>query len=228
MRRKPIAPFETVTVSNDPAAVARALQTELRRVGCYSGESTGIWSPQSRSAMKAFMDRVNASLPFDRPDFILLSLVRAHEGTACGAPCPAGQVMNADNRCLPQAIVAKANRKASGNAVAHARPAQPAPGAVPSPSPVVRERLPDVVASAPPPPPTMAEPRQPFVSDTPRMSLAGPVPDAEVHATMPEDAIGQAQLAAERERRLAAERKSAAWGQSRWARDFFRRDGGVF
>ena len=70
----------------DPASLARQLQSELRRVGCYDGELSGVWSLRTRAAMKAFTDRVNASLPVDKPDQILLALVQNHQGVACVLP----------------------------------------------------------------------------------------------------------------------------------------------
>jgi hypothetical protein len=36
-------------------------------------------------------DRLNAKLPTDQPDIILLVLVQAQPDKVCGAPCPAGQ-----------------------------------------------------------------------------------------------------------------------------------------
>ena len=44
-------------------AVARELQRELRRVGCYAGQLHGVWTASTRWAMRAFNDRVNAVLP---------------------------------------------------------------------------------------------------------------------------------------------------------------------
>src|SRR5207249_6454440 len=64
--------------------LTRNLQRELQRVGCYSGDIDGMWTPATRSAMKAFTDRVNAALPSDQPDRILLSLVQGHQGNVCG------------------------------------------------------------------------------------------------------------------------------------------------
>jgi hypothetical protein len=72
-----------------------------------------VWSMTSRRAMKAFTDRVNAALPVDTPDAILLSLVRAHQGDACGKPCPAHEALAEDGRCLPTAVLAHLNRKAA-------------------------------------------------------------------------------------------------------------------
>lgn len=63
--------------------LVRTLQRELSRLGCYGGEIDGSWGPGSKRAMALFVDRVNASLPTDEPDFILLSLVQSHKGTGC-------------------------------------------------------------------------------------------------------------------------------------------------
>jgi hypothetical protein len=98
-----------VAVPNDRASLARALQRELQRVGCYDGEISGNWSTSTRMAMKAFTDRVNASLPVDAPDYILLSLVQRHEGKACGSNCPTGQNLSDEGRCVPSAVLAKAS-----------------------------------------------------------------------------------------------------------------------
>ena len=98
---------------NDRASLARALQRELQRVGCYDGEISGNWSTSTRMAMKAFTDRVNASLPTDAPDYILLSLVQRHEGRACGTGCPTGQLLSDEGRCVPSAVLAKGSPKPS-------------------------------------------------------------------------------------------------------------------
>ena len=98
----------------DRAALARALQRELKRVGCYGGDITGVWTTSSRMAMKSFNERVNASLPVDTPDPVLLSLVQGHRERACGAPCPAGQTAAESGACLPNGVVAKAVKEAPG------------------------------------------------------------------------------------------------------------------
>ena len=66
----------------------REIQRQLKRVSCYDGAVDGKWSPQLRAAIKVFADQVNAKLPVDRPDYILLRLAEAHEGRACGAARP--------------------------------------------------------------------------------------------------------------------------------------------
>jgi peptidoglycan hydrolase-like protein with peptidoglycan-binding domain len=75
------------TASLDREGLTRAIQHHLKRVGCYDGPISGVWSPAVRQAMKAFTDRVNATLPVDRPDDVLLALVQNHRpAAACGAP----------------------------------------------------------------------------------------------------------------------------------------------
>ena len=92
-------------VATDRSQLARELQRELRRVGCYEGEINGGWTTSTKRAMKAFTERVNASLPLEEPDVVLLSLVKGHPDRACGQPCPAGQSLADGGRCLPTAVV---------------------------------------------------------------------------------------------------------------------------
>ena len=87
--------------------LARDIQKELKRVGCYDGEVSGEWNSRTRQAMKTFIDRVNAALPADEPDHILRTMVQGHPGNACGQTCPAGQTANNQGRCLPTGILAQ-------------------------------------------------------------------------------------------------------------------------
>jgi hypothetical protein len=98
-------PQKEATLPPDRFVLAQQLQRELARVGCYEGEPTGIWTPAARKAMKAFVERINATLPTEEPDYILLALVRSARDKVCGATCPAGQGL-ADGRCMPNAILA--------------------------------------------------------------------------------------------------------------------------
>lgn len=111
--QKPPQRSAAAVLPGDRAGLTRELQRELKRVGCYDSEISGVWSPASRRAMKAFTDRVNATLPIDEPDYILLTLVQGRSEQVCGAPCPAGQGMAADGRCLPTAVMAQAGKKTS-------------------------------------------------------------------------------------------------------------------
>jgi hypothetical protein len=67
----------------DPRSVTRAVQRHLRRAGCYRGAINGRWTSTTRRAMAAFTERVNAQLPVDAPDPVLLVLLETHADAAC-------------------------------------------------------------------------------------------------------------------------------------------------
>jgi len=90
--------------TTDRSQLARELQKELRRVGCYDGEINGGWTTSTKRAMKTFTERVNASLPVEEPDQVLLSLVQGQPDKACGRPCPAGESAVDGGRCVPSAV----------------------------------------------------------------------------------------------------------------------------
>lgn len=69
-------------------ALTRNIQRELKRVGCYSGEVTGDWSSDTRSAMKSFNDTVRVQFPVAGPDYILLTLLQGQSTRACGTADP--------------------------------------------------------------------------------------------------------------------------------------------
>lgn len=87
-----------------------ALQRELRRVGCYNGRIDGSWGVGSKLAMQAFAQRVNAALPVDNPDYILLALVRSHSALVCGRNCPDGHVRAYDGACVPRGAIVASKR----------------------------------------------------------------------------------------------------------------------
>jgi hypothetical protein len=87
-------------------ALVRDLQRELRRLGCYWGEIDGSWGPGAKRGMTALMGRVNASLPVNEPDYILLALARSQPDQACRRPCPPEQLLVSDTgQCQPRALV---------------------------------------------------------------------------------------------------------------------------
>lgn len=90
------------------ALAARALdvQQELKRVGCYYGYLDGDWGPGSKRAMQAFLDKVNATLPIDQPDDVLLALLRSHADDSCTKNCAPGQVQNDSGQCTSNAVYA--------------------------------------------------------------------------------------------------------------------------
>jgi hypothetical protein len=209
----------------DPTALARQLQSELKRVGCYDGEINGVWTTSTRLAMRAFTDRVNASLPIDRPDAILLALVQGHRDKTCGAPCPDGQTPQRDGRCQPSAIPVKASPKPVGAETSVETKSVPAAAiaAVPpqlvsppteirraSPLPPTAERGPEsaTASAGTTPPAPLAPPPRPVPAERPQRVVdqqAGPVPAVGVY-----------------DRRVARSARRTASRQIRYVRAFLR------
>lgn len=97
--------------SDDRTSLAGELQRGLRRAGCYDGAINDSWTRATRAAMKAFTNRVNATLPIDKPDQILLALVQGYRERVCDVACPAGEGLAKDGRCLPNAVLARVTKK---------------------------------------------------------------------------------------------------------------------
>ena len=64
--------------------LARNIQTELARIGCRSVTVSGRWDSRTVRATAKFLSNRNALLPSDRPDVVLLAMLRGYQGSACG------------------------------------------------------------------------------------------------------------------------------------------------
>jgi hypothetical protein len=84
--------------------LTKELQRQLRRVGCYSGEIDGVWTQPTRRAMQTFTNRVNATLPVERPDHVLLAILQSQPDRICNKPCSLGEDLAPDGHCAPGAI----------------------------------------------------------------------------------------------------------------------------
>lgn len=177
----PLSRLKSLKPSNDSARyeLVRDLQKELKRVGCYGGEISGSWGAGSKRAMAAFTERVNATLPVEEPDYVLLALVQAQQSVTCSDKCPAGQGRAESGRCVPQAILARDAKKAApaADVKVAAAPRATTSGwtaatkTEPHPVPVPR------LATAPAKPPAIAAaPPAPLPG---RMTIGGPRPPAE-------------------------------------------------
>jgi hypothetical protein len=62
------------------------IQQQLKRVGCYWGRANGAWNNSTRDAIRTFTLNTNAALPVDKPDYLLLSLLKQNSGRSCGNP----------------------------------------------------------------------------------------------------------------------------------------------
>ena len=86
------------------ALLTKEIQRQLRRVGCSNGEIDGVWTQSTRRAMQTFTNRVNATLPVERPDHVLLAILQSQPDRICNKPCHLGENLAPDGRCAPGAI----------------------------------------------------------------------------------------------------------------------------
>ena len=103
----PLPSTNPVPEVHDRASLVRALQYGLKRAGCYHGQITGEWTRESRKAMRALTIHLNAQLPVEAPDDVLLALVEGQPDNICNAACPSGEALAGDGRCLSTALLAK-------------------------------------------------------------------------------------------------------------------------
>jgi hypothetical protein len=117
----------------DPLAIARELQTELKRVGCDPGTVDGNWTPQTRQAIGRFNLRAGMNLDTRGATVTALESVRVQRGRICPLVCRAGQ--RAEGESCVAIPAAPAKQQAS-------RPAERPRKAEPprAPKQAVRER----------------------------------------------------------------------------------------
>jgi hypothetical protein len=78
------------TSTPDPHELARALQFELMRVGCFIGKVTGDFDDDTKAAWHKFIKRTSKDMPDDAsPDAI--KTVRTFDKRVCPLACPHGQ-----------------------------------------------------------------------------------------------------------------------------------------
>jgi hypothetical protein len=76
---------------SSPQGLARALQTELKRVGCDPGSLDGTWGAKSRQALERFQRLSKLSLTSDEPTEAALQSVAGQMGRICPSACEAGE-----------------------------------------------------------------------------------------------------------------------------------------
>jgi hypothetical protein len=67
----------------DPAALALAVQTELKRVGCYSSSLDGLWGRRSQQALAAFGHFGKAEIGDLSPTVEVLAIIKGKDGVVC-------------------------------------------------------------------------------------------------------------------------------------------------
>jgi hypothetical protein len=90
------------TLADDPTALARALRSELKRVGCDPGDLDGVWGAKAKDALANFARLTNKTLPSDTPTSEALQAVLGQKGRIC-APLKRDGPRAATAKDLPRA-----------------------------------------------------------------------------------------------------------------------------
>ena len=79
--------------------IARLLQSELKRVGCKTGEIDGEWNASARRALSSFNDKAGTRFDVKLASLDALDAVRARTGRVCPLDCDRGFRAEGD-RCV--------------------------------------------------------------------------------------------------------------------------------
>ena len=79
--------------------IPRLLQSELRRVGCKTGETNGEWNASARRALSSFNDNAGTRFDVKLASLDALDAVRAKPGRVCPLDCERGYRADGD-RCV--------------------------------------------------------------------------------------------------------------------------------
>jgi hypothetical protein len=94
------------TPGSSPQGLARALQSELKRVGCDPGSLDGSWGAKSRQALQRFQRLSKLAFASDEPSEAALQGVAAQTGRICPIACEAGET-EVNGSCVAKARAPK-------------------------------------------------------------------------------------------------------------------------
>src|SRR5712691_6762176 len=77
--------------------IPRLLQSELRRVGCKTGEASGEWNASARRALSSFNDNAGTRFDVKLASLDALDAVRARTGRVCPLGCERGYRADGDH-----------------------------------------------------------------------------------------------------------------------------------
>lgn len=118
-----------LTPSTTPADLNRSVQTELGRVGCFSGQADGNWSTSSQRSLSQFNRYAGTRLDVKVASTDALDTVKSKQSRVCPLVCDhgfkadgntctkivcgAGYVLNDDNECEKQRAATKPTKPAT-------------------------------------------------------------------------------------------------------------------
>jgi hypothetical protein len=114
----------------EPKELARRIQSDLARLGCYRLGVDGEWGPGSRTGLERYYREKDETAPSLEPSMEILLRLEGESGTICPPPKtpspPKSRVASPPKEKAPAA--AKAQR-------AEQRPAKPSPSSQPTAAP---------------------------------------------------------------------------------------------
>jgi hypothetical protein len=126
---EPEAPAEPLI---DQQELARSIQGDLARLGCYRMTVDGVWGPGSRNSLAQFYREKGKSAPSLEPSTDVLAMLQDESGTVCAPPKRTPQVAAPPKK--KEAPAQKAPARAKAQPAAPQRPtasAPPPPAAAP-------------------------------------------------------------------------------------------------
>lgn len=90
-------PAKPEPAKSAPPEIARLLQTELRRVGCKTGEVEDEWDASARKALSLFNDKAGTQFDVKVASLDALDAVRAKTGRVCPLECGRGLRASGDH-----------------------------------------------------------------------------------------------------------------------------------
>jgi hypothetical protein len=83
----------------DRREIARSLQLELKRLGCFDGSVNGDFGISTRAALRNFAKLAAVSVPDNEPSLDALKAVRGFDKRICPLSCPTGERADGE-RCI--------------------------------------------------------------------------------------------------------------------------------
>ncbi len=102
-----------------PQDIPRLLQSELRRVGCETGEVDGEWNAAARRALSSFNDHAGTKFDVKLASLDALDAVKARTSRVCPLDCERGFRADGD-RCVK--ITCDSDQVMGSNGTCHPRP----------------------------------------------------------------------------------------------------------
>jgi uncharacterized caspase-like protein len=87
----------SLNAGSSPADLTKAVQIELRRVGCLTEDADGDWGSASRRSLSQFNRRAGTRLDTDAASADALEAIKRKEGRVCPLVCPHGFEADGDH-----------------------------------------------------------------------------------------------------------------------------------